>query len=152
VVDGGKGQLNVARAVKDDLGLEGVELAGLAKDREKGEALSDEIKRTGERVFVPGAKDPVFLKPGTAGLFLMQRVRDEAHRFAIEYHKKLRGKKLTRSVLEDVPGIGPKKSRALIKRFGSIKAVRDASPEELADVPGISEKDAENIASLLKHS
>jgi excinuclease ABC subunit C len=148
VVDGGKGQLNVARAVLKELGIREVELAALAKDREIGGPRSDELKKKGERVFRPGVKDPVNIKPGTAGLFLLQRVRDEAHRFAMDYHKKLRSKKMKRSTLEEIPGIGPKKAAALIKRFRGIKRIGEAGVEEIAKAPGIGRIDAENIKNF----
>lgn len=149
VVDGGKGQLNVALAVLSELAIEGLEVIALAKDKEIGEPLSKDLRKKGERVFVPGAKDPVTIKPGTAGLHLLQRVRDEAHRFAISYHKNLRGKKLKRSALEDVPGIGKKKAKALLKHFKGIAKIRNAAPREIASVPGITNNDADRIKSFL---
>jgi len=144
VVDGGKGQLNVARAVLEDLGIDSVSVAALAKDRDTP-SEKDDRKRKGERVYVPGAKDPVAIKPGTAALFLLQQIRDEAHRFAVSYHKKVRGKNYRRSSLEDVPGIGKKKAAALIRHLGGVAAVKKASLEELKKVPGISDRDAENL-------
>ncbi len=144
VVDGGKGQLNVARAVLDDLGIDSVSAAALAKDRETP-SEKDDRKRKGEKVYVPGAKDPVAIKPGTAALFLLQQIRDEAHRFAVSYHKKVRGNTYRRSGLEEVPGIGKKKAAALIKHLGGVAGVKKASLEELKNVPGISARDAENL-------
>jgi excinuclease ABC subunit C len=149
LLDGGKGQLNVALAVLADLGIKDLPTAGLAKDREIGEALSAELKKKGERVFIPGVKDPVPIKPGTAALFLLQRLRDEAHRFAISYHKLLRGKSVQRSVLEKIPGIGPKKARALLKHFGGIVKLREASIEEISGVEGISATDADAVKKFL---
>ncbi|HUT55877.1 MAG TPA: excinuclease ABC subunit UvrC [bacterium] len=150
VVDGGKGQLNVARAVVKELGIEGLELAALAKDRETGDPLSERLEKKGERVFVPGAKDPVAIKPGTAGLFLLMRVRDEAHRFAVSYHKLLRQKRARRSSLTEIPGIGRKKAAALLKHFGGIRKLREAGAEEIAAAPGISKSDAERIKQFLE--
>ncbi len=150
VVDGGKGQLNVAAAVLGELGVSGVELAGLAKDRETGDPRSDELKKKGERVFVPGAKDPVSMKPGTAGLFILQRIRDEAHRFAVTYHKKLRDRGKKTSVLQEVPGIGPAKARALLKRFGGVKKIAAAGVDEIAAVSGLGRADAERVAEFVK--
>lgn len=144
VVDGGKGQLNVARAVLADLEIDSVAVAALAKDRNVS-SEDDDQKRKAEKVYVPGAKDPVTVKPGTAALFLLQQVRDEAHRFAVSYHKKIRGKKLRSSALEQVPGIGRKKANNLIKHLGGVAAVKKATAEELEAVPGISARDAENI-------
>ncbi len=149
VVDGGKGQLNVARAVMEELGVNSVDLAGLAKDGEIGDPLSEELKKKGERVFVPGAKEPVHLKRATEAMFLLQRIRDEAHAFAVSYHKLLRSRQFKRSVLEDVPGVGGKKAAALIKKFGGISGIRNASVDEIAGTPGVSKKDAEKIKSHL---
>lgn len=135
IIDGGKGQLNVARAVFDDLGVEGVDLVSLAKSRitETG----DQARRSPERVFLPGLKDPVVPDPRSPELLLVARIRDEAHRFAITFHRELQRKARTRSGLEDVPGIGPGRRRALLRHFGSLRGVRAASLEELAQVPGV---------------
>jgi len=149
VVDGGKGQLNVALSVMKDLGIEGMDAAGLAKDRPHGGFRQEDRGTKGERVYVPGAKDPVNIKQGVAALLLLQRVRDEAHRFALAYHKKLRGKKSRRSVLEDVPGIGKKKAAAVIKHFGGIKKAAKASEQEIAGVKGIGPADAARIKEYL---
>ncbi|MFO8056549.1 MAG: excinuclease ABC subunit UvrC [bacterium] len=148
VVDGGKGQLNVARAVLDELGIKNMDAAGLAKDRETP-AEKDDQKRKTEKVYIPGVKDPVYIKPGTAALFLLQQVRDEAHRFAVSYHKKIRGEKVRRSSLEDISGIGRKKAAALIKHLGGVAAVKKASLEEIAAVPNISASDAQRIKNEL---
>lgn len=145
VVDGGKGQLNAARAALRELGIGELELAGLAKDREQGDPRSDQLQKKGERIYLPGVKEPVRLKPGTHGLVLVQRVRDEAHRFAIAYHQKLRGHKIQRSSLEAVPGIGSKKAASLLKHFRGLDRLRAATLEELASAPGISKADAERI-------
>ena len=98
---------------------------------------------------MPGRPDPVRLPRSSEGLFLMQRVRDEAHRFAITYHRKVRGKQTIISQLDGVPGIGPKRRSALLKHFGSIDAVRTASVEELAAVPGMTRKAAEQLKMSL---
>lgn len=135
VIDGGKGQLNVARAVFEDLGIEDVDLVSLAKSRitEAG----DDPGRSPERVFVPGLRDPIVLGPRSPELLLLARIRDEAHRFAITFHRELQRKARTRSSLEDVPGIGPGRRRALLKHFGSLRRLRQANLEELAEVPGV---------------
>ena len=136
VVDGGKGQLNIALEVLDEFGLrDQVPIVGLAKQEEE--------------IFVPGRSDPVRLPRTSEGLYLMQRVRDEAHRFAITYHRKLRGKQTIISQLDGVPGIGPKRRSALLKHFGSIDAIRAASTEELAAVPGMTRKAAEQLKGSL---
>jgi excinuclease ABC subunit C len=138
VVDGGKGQLNVAVEVLRELGIEEVDAVGLAKMRVERDARSSTIERSEERVFLPGRKNPVVLKRNSNALFLLQRVRDEAHRFAITYHRALRKKERLRSVLDAIPGIGPERRRRLLRHFGSVKGMRAATIEELAGVPGIS--------------
>ena len=119
VVDGGAGQLGRAVAVLSDLKLD-IPVVGLAKRLEE--------------VYVPGRPDPVRIPKGRESLYLLQRVRDEAHRFAITYHRTLRGKKMIDSVLDDAPGIGPMRKKALIRRFGSLKQIRAASKMDLAEV------------------
>ncbi len=124
LVDGGKGQLNVAVDVLESLGLHAaIPVAGLAKRFED--------------VFVPGQADPVVLPRGADSLYLLQAVRDEAHRFAVSYHRGRRSKAMVASVLDDVPGLGPQRRRALLGRFGSVKRIRAASPEEIAATPGL---------------
>lgn len=135
VIDGGKGQLNVARAAFEDVGVEGVDLVSLAKSRIT--STGDEPLRSPERVFLPGLKDAIVPDPRSSELLLLARIRDEAHRFAITFHRELQRKAKTRSGLEDVPGIGPGRRRALLRHFGSLRGVRAAAPEELAEVPGV---------------
>jgi excinuclease ABC subunit C len=136
VVDGGKGQLNVALEVLDEFGLrDQVPAVGLAKQEEE--------------VFLPGRSDPVRLPRTSEGLYLMQRIRDEAHRFAITYHRTVRRKQTITSQLDDVPGIGPKRRSALLKHFGSLDAIRAASVEELAAVPTMTRKAAEQLKGSL---
>lgn len=137
VVDGGLGQLGVLNAVLDDLGVEGVEAAGLAKSRTFRDMESPEISKSDERVFRPGRKNPITLRQNSAPLLLLARIRDEAHRFAVTYHKSIRSKELTASELEGIPGIGPKRKRLLLIRFGSLKGIKDASREQLASTPGM---------------
>jgi excinuclease ABC subunit C len=136
VVDGGKGQLNVALEVLDEFGLrDQVPAVGLAKQEEE--------------IFLPGRSEPLRL-PGTSeGLYLMQRIRDEAHRFAVTYHRSVRRKQTITSQLDDVPGIGPKRRSALLKHFGSLDAIRAASVDELAAVPGMTRKAAEQLKGSL---
>ncbi len=136
VVDGGKGQLNVALEVLDEYGLrDQIPAVGLAKQDEE--------------IFVPDRSEPVRIPRSSEALFLMQRVRDEAHRFAITYHRKVRGRQTIVSQLDGVPGIGPKRRSALLKHFGSIDAIRAATVEELASVPGMSRKAAEQLKMSL---
>lgn len=144
MVDGGKGQLAVVTAALGDRGL-AVDHAGIAKERDL-ESPSPRVRRGGglkaERLFLPGRKDAVMLPPDSRGLLLLQRVRDEAHRFAIEFQRDLRRRVGLTSILEEVPGIGPRKRQVLLTQLGSLKRVREASEAELAALPGISESDA----------
>ena len=137
VIDGGPGQLSAASAVMHDLGITELEVVALAKERVERDATASEIRRRPERVFLPGRKNPVVLKPNSSALFLLQRVRDEAHRFANTYHRKLRARARLASPLDQVAGIGPRRRRALLRRFGSVKRIGEATAEELASVPGI---------------
>jgi excinuclease ABC subunit C len=152
MVDGGKGQLGVVTALLRDRGLQ-VDHLGIAKQRDE-ESASPRVRRSrglkAERLFLPGRKDPVQLAPSSRGLLLLQRVRDESHRFAIEYQRSLRRKVGLQSILEELPGIGPGKRRALLQRLGSLRSVRDASVSELCAVPGISRRDAETIHGFFR--
>jgi excinuclease ABC subunit C len=143
VIDGGKGQLNVARAVFRDLGVEGVDLISLAKSRFEGD--DERSDRSPERVFLPAAKDPLVLPQSSAELLLLARIRDEAHRFAVSFHRARRKKTKLESELETIPGVGPKRRKALLRQLGSLKRVREASVDELAAVPGIGPKAAARI-------
>jgi excinuclease ABC subunit C len=145
VVDGGLGQLGVLNAVLDELNVEGVEAAGLAKSRVAREMESEEIRKSDERVFRPGRKNPIVLRQNSAPLLLLARIRDEAHRFAVTYHKAVRSKVMTTSELEGVPGVGGKRKKALLTRFGSLKAIKGATVEELATTPGMNEKTAHAV-------
>ena len=136
VIDGGRGQLGAAQEALARLGLGGVAVAALAK-RE-------------ERVYLPGSAEGLRIPRTARSLHLLQRVRDEAHRFASGYNRKLRSRRTIRSELGDVPGVGPKRQRALLSRFGSVRAVREASPEEIGRVPGFSEAMGARILTWLK--
>jgi excinuclease ABC subunit C len=140
IVDGGKGQLNIALKVFEELNVIGVDLIGLAKEQGRHDKGLTE-----EQIFLPDHKEPIILKKNSPVLFLLQRIRDEAHRVAISFHRKRRSKQTLRSALDDIPGIGPAKRRALLTHFGSLKKVEIASAEELRQVKGISEA---NIAAL----
>ena len=131
LIDGGKGQLNAARRALDELGIEGVEVASLAKRLEE--------------LYVPDRAQPIVLPRSSEALFLVQRIRDEAHRFAITYHRTLRGKQMVESAFDAIPGIGPARRRALLERFGSLKAVQAASMDDLRAVPGVNEALARTI-------
>ena len=135
VVDGGKGQLSAALSALEQLGINSVPVIGLAKREEE--------------VFVPGQPDPVVLDHESEALFLLQRIRNEAHRFAVTYHRRLRGKRALGSILEEIPGIGPKKRKALLERFESIEGLRRASIGSIAQLPGINEQLARDIKEFL---
>lgn len=144
LVDGGKGQLNIALSALKELGIKGVDVVSLAKDKnEKEKILFKDIK--GERVYLPNVKDPVVLKEGSRPDLLLRRIRDEVHRFAISYHRKVKAKSDFTSALDEIPGIGPKLKKTLLQRFGSIEGIRAASIEELTSVQGITRKIAERV-------
>ena len=135
VIDGGKGQLGAAVEALQALDLKDVQVVSLAKKEEE--------------VFVPGRRDSIRLDRRDRSLHLLQRIRDEAHRFAISYNRKLRDKRTIRSDLGDIPGIGPAKQRALLRRFGSVKGVREATREEISRVPGFSGTLATRVLTYL---
>jgi len=137
VVDGGPLQADAAARALAELGIDDVAVCGLAKRLEE--------------VWQPGQEYPVILPRSSEGLYLLQRVRDEAHRFAINYHRQKRGKAATTSALDGVPGLGPARRATLLKHFGSVRKLRAASPEEIAEVPGIGPKLAVTIAAALNH-
>jgi len=149
VVDGGKGQLAMALAAMAEVGVKGVEAVGLAKMRVLSAPRSAEIERSEERVFLPGQSNPVILKRNSNALFLLQRVRDEAHRFAITHHKKLRARQTLFSALDRIPGVGGARKRALLRAFGSIKRIEKATLEELLKVPSMNEKTAQEVLQSL---
>jgi len=140
LVDGGAGQVGAAAQVLGDLGLDAVDLVGIAKGRPR--------RRT-ERFFKPGEPEPVVLPKDSGELLLLERIRDEAHRFAVTYHRKLRERKFVHSPLEDVPGLGPKRIAALKKHFGGLKGAEDATAEQLAEAEGISPRLAKIIHNHL---
>jgi len=135
MVDGGKGQLGVALAVLKDLSVEGVDVISLAKERDEGRGETP--AKDEDRVYLPGRKDPVYLSRWPAALFLLQRIRDEAHRFAVSYHRKVKEKEDLKSLLDGIPRIGPARRKALLAFFGDVKRIRAASVEELQQVEGI---------------
>ncbi len=135
IVDGGKGQLSAAVGTMAELGITDVPLSGLAKRFEE--------------LHVPGQAAPVVLPRRSQALYLVQRIRDEAHRFAITYHRDVRGKRALRSELDDIAGVGPGRKKALLKRFGSVRRIREATVDEVADTPGISRDLAERLKAHL---
>jgi excinuclease ABC subunit C len=136
VIDGGKGQLNRAVEVMEELGVEGITTISLAKRMEE--------------VFVPGEAEPVLIPRSSEALYLLQRIRDEAHRFALTYHRLKRTKKMTQSALDGIPGLGEVRRKKLLKHFGSVKRVRGASLDELRGVPGLPGAVAEAVYEALR--
>ncbi len=135
LIDGGKGQLSSALATMLHLGVADIPLASIAKKDEE--------------IFVPDSSEPIVLPRNAPSLFVLQQVRDEAHRFAITYHRKTRGRTSLKSALDLVPGIGPSRKRALMRRFGSVKAIREATELELASTPGMTQRLAEKVKDYL---
>jgi len=135
VIDGGPAQVAAAARALDELGIDDVACCGLAKRLEE--------------VWLPGDPDPVILPRTSEGLYLLQRVRDEAHRFAITYHRARRRAALTASELDDVPGLGPARKATLLRRFGSVRRIRAASADEIAGLPGFGRRTAESVLAAL---
>ncbi|MFB7465337.1 excinuclease ABC subunit UvrC [Streptomyces sp. NPDC056224] len=135
VVDGGQPQVAAAKRALEELGVDDVAVCGLAKRLEE--------------VWLPGEDDPVVLPRTSEGLYLLQRVRDEAHRFAIQYQRNKRGKRLKAGPLDEVPGLGETRKQALVKHFGSVKKLRQATIDQICEVPGIGRKTAETVAAAL---
>jgi excinuclease ABC subunit C len=147
MVDGGKGQMNVALKVLDRLGVEGVGVLGIAKVRE---GAGKKRTRGQERIYAPHLAEPLLLGDGTGPLHLLERIRDEAHRFAITYHKKLRSRRVGESALDGIPGLGPVLKRRLLGSFGSVDGIRRAGEAELAAVQGVSPRLAAKIKESLE--
>ena len=135
ILDGGKGQLSAGLEALADAGRLQIPIAALAKEREE--------------LFVPNRPDPILLPRTAQGLYLVQRIRDEAHRFAVTYHQKVRARRAVRSILDDIAGVGPARKRALLRKFGSVRAMQDAPVEELAAVGGVGAALAKRIKSAL---
>lgn len=152
MVDGGKGQLNIALAVLRELGVEGPDVIGIAKPNGIEANLAKGHRKDNEKIYLPGRKNPVTFKSSSSALFLLKRVRDESHRFAITYHKLLRKKEELRSALEDISGVGPKRKEALLKHFGSVNKIAEASVEELIACPAITKGVAERITGFFRAS
>jgi len=136
IVDGGKGQLSVSVAELQRLGLGGLPICGLAKQREE--------------IFFPGESEPVLIPHDRGALKLMQRIRDEAHRFANRYNELLLRKRVKESLLDDCPGVSPSKKKALLKKFGSVARIKEATVEQIAEMSGFSVKSAEGILGYLR--
>jgi excinuclease ABC subunit C len=136
ILDGGKGQLTAGLDALADAGRLQIPIAALAKEREE--------------LFVPNRPDPIVLPRTAQSLYLVQRIRDEAHRFAVTYHQQVRARRAVRSILDDIAGVGPARKRALLRKFGSVRAMQQAPVEELAAVGGVGSALAERIKSALQ--
>src|SRR5256714_6690601 len=134
LIDGGKGQLAAALEVLESSGYADIPTFALAKEREE--------------IFAPGRSEPIVQEHNSPGMFLVQRIRDEAHRFAITHHRKVRSRKALSSPLDSVEGIGPARKRALLRRFGSIQAIRDAPVNDIVAV-GVPERLAMRLKEML---
>ena len=134
IIDGGKGQLSAAMEVLQELHID-IPTIGLAKENEE--------------IFVPGSPDPIILPRSSQGLYMVQRIRDEAHRFGITYHRKLRSDRTFKSVLDEIPGIGPKRKQALLKHYGSVRAISAASIDDLATLNGMNRDAAEKVKEYI---
>ncbi|WP_225071191.1 excinuclease ABC subunit UvrC [Desulfuromonas sp. CSMB_57] len=153
LIDGGKGQLGVLQAVLEELRLaDRIDAAGIAKSRVVANVRGKAVERSEERFFLPGRKNPVILPQGSPALFMLQGLRDEAHRFAITRHRKLRRRSTLTSVLEEIPGIGPRRRQALLRHFGSVKQIQAAGLEDLRAMPGLPAELAERIFYALHGS
>src|SRR5262249_17984079 len=135
IVDAGEGALSAALEALWEVGVTDIPVIALAKEHEE--------------IFRPGEPDPLVLPRNSQALYLVQRIRDEAHRFAITYHRKVRTKQTFDSLLDSVPGVGPRRKQQLLRRFGSVKAIREATLNELAATPGMTRAAAEKIKELI---
>ncbi len=145
IVDGGKGHLNIALKVLAELNIITLDAISIAK-----EASRHDKGMSAEQIFLPNAKDPIHLRSTSPLLFLLQHIRDEAHRFALTFHRKRRSKQLIRTDLANIPGIGSIKSQRLLRHFGSLKMIKESSVEELKKVEGISEANIQAILTFFK--
>jgi excinuclease ABC subunit C len=143
IIDGGKGQLSGAMEILRELNLD-IPTIGVAKEEGSHTKMN-----TAEQIFIPGSSDPIILPRTSQALYLIQRIRDEAHRFSITYHRKLRSDRTFKSVLDEIPGIGPKRKQALMKHFGSIRAISAASIDELATLDGMTRDAAEKVKEYI---
>lgn len=143
IIDGGKGQLSGAMQILRELNLD-IPTIGVAKEEGSHTKMN-----TAEQIFIPGSSDPIILPRTSQALYLIQRIRDEAHRFSITYHRKLRSDRTFKSVLDEIPGIGPKRKQALMKHFGSIRAISAASIDELAALDGMTRDAAEKVKEYI---
>ncbi|MBI4682578.1 MAG: hypothetical protein HY757_05700 [Nitrospirae bacterium] len=149
LIDGGRGQLRSALNAMKQFDLP-VELAAIAKARDEAPRKKSAVRSEFERIYLPGKKEPVYLEPLQPSTHLLQKIRDEVHRSAISYHKKLRSKRVLESPLEKVKGIGKTRRLLLLKHFGSLDAIRKAPVDEIASLKGMNRKVAEDLKKSLE--
>jgi excinuclease ABC subunit C len=152
LLDGGKGQLNVAQEVFKELKVKEIDLISLAKERPLKETRLSRFRKTEEKIFHPQFKEPILLGRHSALLHFLDRIRDEAHRFAITYHKKVRSKETIKSELGEIPGIGKARQKELLKFFGTVEKIKEATEEELAKIPNMNRKSAQLVYRFFHHS
>jgi excinuclease ABC subunit C len=145
LLDGGRGQLNVAQEVLKELTMRGVDLISLAKERTVEKPGLSGLRKTEEKVFHPQFKEPMILGRHSPILHLLDRIRDEAHRFAVTYHKKVRSRETVKSELGEIPGIGRVRQKELLKFFGTVEEIKKATKEELAKAPKMNRKLAQEV-------
>jgi excinuclease ABC subunit C len=145
LLDGGRGQLNVAKEVFKELQVKNIDLISLAKEKAVGGSRLSRLRKTGEKVFHPQYKEPFMLGRRSPILHLLDRIRDEAHRFAITYHKKVRSRDTIKSELGEIPGIGQARQKQLLKYFGTVEKIKEAKEEELARAPKMNRKSAQSV-------
>jgi excinuclease ABC subunit C len=141
LIDGGKGQLAAARRCLDRFGPLDISLVALAKGKSRRDGL--------EEFFVEKDPAPMTADPGSIGFLLLQRIRDEAHRFAVRHHRRLRKKAMEHSILDEIPGVGKERKKMLIRHFGTVEKIRTAEVRALTAIPGIPERVAEKILAFL---
>lgn len=149
VIDGGKGQLSIAKRVFDELGIDRVDIVAIAKSKLKADANADSKQKLDERIFILGKANPIVLNQDSAEIRLLVNIRDEAHRFALAYHRKLRKQQYYESPLDKITGIGQVKKKNLLKHFGDMEKIRNATLDELGKVKGVTSKDAIAILNYL---
>ncbi|MGZ3745100.1 MAG: helix-hairpin-helix domain-containing protein, partial [Pseudobdellovibrionaceae bacterium] len=152
VVDGGKGQLSQAMRILEELGRKDIPVVGLAKARTESDFQASEVSSSEERFFLPGRQNPVLFRSNSEALHILVGIRDEAHRFAITYHRKLRENTSLESELDFVVGLGEKRKKALLTHFKGVQELKEADPDEIAKLKGFNRVLAERVLLQLNES
>jgi excinuclease ABC subunit C len=152
VIDGGKGQLSQAMRILEEIGRKDIPVVGLAKARTESNFQAQEVSSTEERFFLPGRQNPVTFRSNSEALHILVGIRDEAHRFAITYHRKLRENTSLESELDFVVGLGEKRKRTLLSHFSGVQELKEADPEEIAQLKGFNRVLAERVLLQLNES